>query len=51
MRLYVGVELPKNIKDELFDIKKNFNGRLAKVNWIAKKNLHLTLKFLGEVKE
>lgn len=48
MRLFIAIELPKEVKDYLFTIKDNFKS-LAKVNWTAKKNLHLTLKFLGEV--
>ena len=48
MRLFVGIELPKEIKDELFKVQKSVPSNLAKINWVSKKNLHLTLKFLGE---
>ena len=51
MRLFLAIELPEEIKDYLFTIKYNFSRDLAKVNWVAKKNLHLTLKFLNEVDE
>ena len=51
MRLFIAIELPKEIKDYLFTIKDKFSKDLAKINWTAKKNLHLTLKFLGEVNE
>ena len=50
MRLFIAIELPGEVRDYLFSIKNNFQNS-AKVNWTAKKNLHLTLKFLGEVKE
>ncbi len=52
MRIFLAVDLPLEIKDYLFELEckiKNFN--LGKVNWVFKKNLHLTLKFLGEVSE
>jgi RNA 2',3'-cyclic 3'-phosphodiesterase len=49
MRLFVGLELPKEIKNELFKIQKSIPNNLVKVKWVAKKNLHLTLKFLGEI--
>lgn len=49
MRLFVGVDFPKGVKDELSLIQKQINSNLAKIKWVAKKNLHLTLKFLGEV--
>jgi len=49
MRLFVSVELPKEVKDHLYDIQKGV--KEAKINWVAKKNLHLTLKFIGDVEE
>ena len=50
MRLFVAVEMPKDVKDYLFNVQKKVKGsNLAKVNWVAKKNLHLTLKFLGSI--
>ena len=51
MRLFIGIDLPKNIKDNLFRVKKLISGDVVKVNWVAKKNLHITLKFIGEVDE
>ena len=50
MRLFLAIELPDEVKDYLFSIKDNFKD-WARVNWIGKKNLHLTLKFLGNVDE
>ena len=49
MRIFLAIDLPKEIKDYLFDIEKKV--KEAKVTWVSKKNLHLTLKFLGEVNE
>lgn len=49
MRLFVAVELPIEVKDELYRIQKLINPGLAKIKWVPKKNLHLTLKFIGEV--
>jgi 2'-5' RNA ligase len=51
MRLFIAVEIPEEVKDYLFSIKNNFKNDLAKINWIAKKNLHQTLKFIGDVDE
>lgn len=48
MRLFVAIELPAEIKDELFKIRKLIPSKLAKIKWVSKKNLHLTLKFIGE---
>ncbi|MBS3152708.1 RNA 2',3'-cyclic phosphodiesterase [Candidatus Woesearchaeota archaeon] len=50
MRLFIGIDLPDNIKDCLFNLELSFKIKnLAKVNWVPKKNLHITLKFLGDV--
>jgi len=49
MRLFIGLVLPKEIKDELFTVQKKIPNKLAKINWMAKKRLHLTMKFLGNI--
>lgn len=49
MRTFVAIDLPKEVKDYLFNLQKKIKG--AKVNWVAKKNIHLTLKYLGEISE
>ncbi|MDP3728114.1 MAG: RNA 2',3'-cyclic phosphodiesterase [bacterium] len=49
MRLFLAIDLPKEIKDYLFELEKKV--KEAKITWVSKKNLHLTLKFLGEVNE
>ncbi len=49
MRLFIAVEIPVEIRDYLFSVKNNFDRGLAKINWVAKKNIHITLKFLGEI--
>lgn len=48
MRLFIAINLSKEIKDYLFDLQKEFRD-YGKINFIHKKNLHLTLKFLGNV--
>jgi len=40
------------ITDYLFNLEQELKKQLdAKIKWVAKKNLHLTLKFLGEISE
>ena len=50
MRCFIAVDLPEVIKDKLFNLQKKLSGD-AKIKWVAKKNLHLTLKFLGDIAE
>ncbi len=49
MRAFIAVNLPKEAKDYLFDLKKQI--KEAKITWVHKKNIHLTLVFLGETTE
>lgn len=51
MRLFVAIDLPKEVKDYLYNLQKGIGSQNAKIKWVDKKNLHLTLKFLGEVDE
>src|SRR5262245_21028233 len=49
MRLFVAIELPNEIKAELALLQKALRQAHAEVSWTKPENLHLTLKFLGEV--
>lgn len=47
MRCFISISLPERIKKEIFDIQEKlpkFDGKLTE-----RENLHLTLKFLGEI--
>ncbi len=50
MRAFIAINLPEEIKDILYNLQGKLKG-IGKVNWIHKKNLHLTLKFLGYIDE
>lgn len=52
MRLFVAITIEEKIKEEIFQFEEEIKDKTqAKVKWVPKENLHLTLKFLGEVKE
>ncbi len=52
MRLFVAIDLPKEIKDYVYELQGSLrNPKFAKLIFVSKKNLHLTLKFLGELRE
>ena len=51
MRLFIALDLPENIKDLLYSIQSKLKNSNVKANWVFKKNMHLTLKFLGEVSD
>ena len=45
IRLFVGLELPADVRDRLAGLAMPLPG----ARWIAAENLHLTLRFIGEV--
>jgi 2'-5' RNA ligase len=49
MRTFIAIELPKNIKDALASLQEQLKVSGADVKWVAPENIHLTLKFLGEI--
>lgn len=52
MRLFIGIFLPEEILDYLYEVQTKLKKSLpAKINWVAKSKIHLTMKFLGETPE
>ena len=51
MRAFIAVEMDKGIKDYLYGLQLKLIKELKdnKISWVAKRNLHLTMKFLGGV--
>ncbi len=51
MRAFIAISLPQEIKDSLSEIQKELKKSKADVKWVKPDNIHLTLKFLGEIPE
>ena len=51
MRCFIGIVLPQQIKENLFELQKQIGNEYAKIKWVEKKSLHITLKFLDEIDE
>ena len=49
MRLFVAVDLPATVKDELQRAVEELRPSLPAARWMPRDNLHLTVSFLGEV--
>lgn len=47
MRIFIAIDLPEKIKEELYDIERKIKGINGK--GVEKENIHITLKFLGEI--
>lgn len=48
IRSFVCIELPDNIKESIQRFISELKGLDKDVKWVEEKNLHITLKFLGE---
>lgn len=48
MRLFSAIEIPEEAKKSISDITHKIDTK-ALVKWVARDNLHITLKFFGEV--
>ena len=51
MRLFIAVEVPEDVKNHILSVEEQLKNKEDKIKWVKKENLHLTLKFLGEVSE
>ena len=45
MRLFVAVDLPADLKEQLASLCQGIPG----ARWVPPENMHLTLRFIGEV--
>jgi len=51
MRLFFGVDLPASLKEKIHRFLSPQRKKFNSLKWVEKENLHITIKFLGEVKE
>ncbi|HTZ11987.1 MAG TPA: RNA 2',3'-cyclic phosphodiesterase [Candidatus Margulisiibacteriota bacterium] len=51
MRAFLAIDLPENIRDTLAGIQGELKKGAADVKWVSPGNIHLTLKFLGEIND
>lgn len=51
MRAFIALELPQTLRERLAEIAGALRVPGAKVRWVTAENIHLTLKFLGDIGE
>lgn len=51
MRAFVALELPKQLRDRLGEATRALSTGGAKVRWVHQDQMHLTLRFLGDIDE
>ncbi|RKZ22150.1 RNA 2',3'-cyclic phosphodiesterase [bacterium] len=50
MRLFIAIDLPFEAKKEIVGVRELIKNK-GGIKWVEMENIHLTLKFLGEVEE
>lgn len=50
MRLFVGIDLDQKAKQVIGDVIERLRSSGSDVKWVSPDNLHVTIKFLGEVR-
>src|SRR6267143_4215727 len=51
MRLFVALEIPSAVRENLAGLLKSLRAVSPQTRWVRPENLHVTLKFIGEVPE
>lgn len=51
LRLFIALHLPEQIKKELGNVISDLRPIADGIKWVETKNMHLTLKFLGDTRE
>lgn len=51
IRVFIAAEIPERLRDRLWRDVSDLRGVAARLGWTSRENLHLTLRFLGDVKE
>ena len=51
MRSFIAIELSEDVKSGLAGLQQDLKGCGADIRWVKPDNIHLTLKFLGDIDE
>ena len=49
IRCFIAIEIPETIQNQLARIQGTLRKQIQKASWVKPNNIHLTLKFLGDV--
>ena len=49
IRCFIAIEIPEAIQNQLARIQGTLRNQIQKASWVKPSNIHLTLKFLGDV--
>ncbi len=49
MRAFIAIEMPETVRESLGALRERFRRSGARASWVQTANMHLTLRFLGDV--
>lgn len=49
IRTFIAIELPVHVIDSIKNVQKGIKSHGLKLRWVQPENIHLTLKFLGDI--
>ncbi len=49
MRIFIAINLPQNVKANIYSQTKNWRGLSLPIKWVEQENIHLTIKFCHEL--
>jgi 2'-5' RNA ligase len=51
IRCFIAIEIPRFIQERLAHIQDTLKKQISQVSWVKSDNIHMTLKFIGEVEQ
>ncbi|MDO5851879.1 MAG: RNA 2',3'-cyclic phosphodiesterase [Methanobacteriaceae archaeon] len=51
MRSFLAIEIKSELKEDILNIQKEFLDENSRIKFVEKENLHLTLKFFGDIND
>lgn len=49
IRSFIAIKIDESLKDKMTEVQSKLSKSCADVKWVERENLHITLKFLGDV--
>jgi len=49
IRAFIAIEIPEAVRPDLERVQAGLKGPFIRASWVSPKNIHLTLKFLGDI--
>ena len=49
IRCFIAIEIPRGVRNRLLEIQEMLRGQIRHASWVKPGNIHLTLRFLGDI--